>query len=91
MHISFSGKIPRGIPSSANYPIPRNVDYRIIGQKTLYLFVNVFSCRPLQIPAILVRQPSEDTDHGGESSARASGDEDLEYVIFINNAGLFPS
>jgi len=33
--------------------------------------------RPLQIPAILVRQPSEDFDHGGESPARASGDEEL--------------
>ena len=46
----------------------------------LYLFVNVFSGRPLQIPAILVRQPSEDYDHEG------SGDEVLEYVIWFQHS-----
>jgi len=31
MLVSFSGKIPRGIPSSAEYPILRNMDYYDFG------------------------------------------------------------
>ena len=48
--------------------------------------MNIFSRRPLQIPSILVRQPSEDLDHGGESLPKTSGDEELEYVIWYQHS-----
>lgn len=53
--------------------------------------VSVKPLRPLQIPAILVRQPSEDLDHGGESLAKTSGDEELDPhekqdVIFVEDS-----
>ena len=64
---------------------PLGLNFQGLGERKitvclLYLIMNYFSGRPLLIPAILVRQPSEDYDHEG------SGDEVLEYVIWFQHS-----